>query len=152
MQQDSIISVLIGLVGACDSNSKSENTDRLILAALTLNCCDEAKIIEQLRAEKNVISPNCATCQTPCGNTSDYDMSRIYYAAPTIRDLKQKVLAEIRQLATDYLQNGVTLTDENTAIFYKSLSYVSYDLKEQTLLDLLAEIQRTKLQMGWGNQ
>ncbi|MCH5151984.1 MAG: hypothetical protein J1F65_04945 [Clostridiales bacterium] len=149
MQQDNIISVLIGLVGACNNNAKTENTDRLILTALAApDGSNETQLIEQLRAEKNIIAPDCATCSTPCGNTSDYDMKRMYNAEPTIRDLKQRVLAEIRQLATSLLQNDVTLTDGNTSIFYKTLSYVSYDLKEQTLLELLTEIQRTKLQMG----
>ena len=149
MQQDSIISVLIGLVGACNNNAKTENTDRLILTALAApDGSNETQLIERLRAEKNIIAPDCVTCATPCGNTTDYDVSRIYNAEPNIRDLKLRVLAEIRQLAASFLQNGVMPTDENTAIFYKSLSYVSYDLQEQTLLELLTEIQRTKLQMG----
>ena len=152
MQKDNIIGVLIGLVGACENNPKTENTDKLILTALASNESDDAKIIEQLRTEKNIISPGCATCATLCGNTSDYNMNRIYNAQLSLRDLKQQVLAEIRQLATDFLQSGVTLTDESMSIFYKSLSYVSYELKEQTLLELLTEIQQTKLQMGWENQ
>lgn len=28
-----------------------------------------------------MIAPDCAVCAMPCGNTSDYDMSRIYQAA-----------------------------------------------------------------------
>ena len=146
--QKEIISVLIGLVGACNSNPKTDNTDRLLLNALAfpLNGCDEQEIIAQLRAEKNVISPECATCATPCGNTSDFDMNGIDQSTE-ICTLKQQALAEICQMAAFILQNGIPLTEDVTSVFYKALSYVSYDLTEQTLRALLTEIQEKKLQM-----
>ena len=152
MQQDNVISALIGLVGACNNKPKTENTNGLVLSVLASSSDDsETDLIEQIRAEKNVIAPGCATCATPCGNTSDYNMSRIYNAEPTLRDLKLQALAEIRQLATNFLQKGASLTDENTHIFYKALSYVSYDVSEQTLNALIEEIQQTKLQFTDGN-
>ena len=148
MQNDTVISVLIGLVGACNNNPKTEETDELILTALSYsNGLEEKETIERIRAEKNRIAPGCAACATPCGNTSDYDINRLYSAEPTIRALKQQILTEISQLATCTLQHRVTLTDENMRIFYKALSYVSYDLTEQTLLELLEEIQRARLQI-----
>ena len=149
MQQDNVISVLIGLVGACNNNPKTPNTDSLILTALSFpsNGCNETELIQQIRAEKNTIAPGCATCATPCGNTSDYDMSKIYNADPTIRNLKQQVLTGICQLATVTRQKNVTPTYENMFLFYKALSYVSYELSEQTLNQLLAEIQQAKLQI-----
>ena len=139
--------MLIGLVGACNNNPKTEHTDNLVLTALSFpsNGRSESELIERIRAEKNAIAPNCATCATPCGNTSDYDVSRIYNAEPTVRDLKLQVLEQIRQLATYFLQNGITLTEENTFLFYKALSYVSYDVSEQTLVALLEEIKQAKL-------
>ena len=147
MQQDNVISVLIGLVGACNNNPKRENTDKVVLTALAFPACGytESEVIAQIRAEKNVISPDCATCATPCGNTSDYDMSRIYNAEPAVRDLKQQVLTEICQFATCAFQKGVTLTEESTSLLYKALAYVGYDVSVQTLRLLLAEIQQTKL-------
>lgn len=140
--QQKVISVLIGLIGACNNNAKTENTDNVVLEALTCpESCSES-VIAKIRAEKHAISPGCAACATPCGNTSDYDFSRIYNAEPKIRDIKQRILAEICQLATIILQNGIAATDENTRVFYKALAYVSYDLSEQTLLALLEEIHQ----------
>lgn len=34
MKEDKIISALIGLVGACSNNPKTDNTDRLVIKAL----------------------------------------------------------------------------------------------------------------------
>ena len=156
MQQDRIISALIGLVGACNNNSKTENTDSLVLRALSFpsDGSSETELLEQIREEKNTISPGCATCATPCGNTSDYDMSRIHNAEPIVRDLKQQALESIRQFATFIVQNGITPTEQDLLLFYKVLSYVSYDLKEQTLLALIEEIDRAKTktqEMAWND-
>ena len=73
MLSDKIISVLIGLVGACSSNPKTQNTDAVVIRALALSAErseeSENKIVSEIVAEKNVIAPNCAVCATPCGNT-----------------------------------------------------------------------------------
>ena len=38
---------------------------------------DESEIVDLIHKEKFKISPNCATCQFPCGNTSDYDIMKV---------------------------------------------------------------------------
>lgn len=55
LQQERIISVLIGLVGACNSNSKTENTDCVVITALTYPSCELSaeELIEKIRAEKD---------------------------------------------------------------------------------------------------
>ena len=85
MIEDRIISVLIGLVRACNNNPKTAATDSLVVKALAFpllcpNCGDKAvnEIIDEIRTEKNSVAPGCAVCTAPCGNTSDYDMRRIY--------------------------------------------------------------------------
>ena len=87
MIEDRIISVLIGLVRACNNNPKTAATDSLVVKALAFpllrpNCGDKAvnEIIDEIRTEKNSVAPGCAVCIAPCGNTSDYDMRRIYEA------------------------------------------------------------------------
>ena len=143
MPQEKVISALVGLVGACNNNPKTENTDMLILNALSAST-DSEKWVDAIHAEKFLISPGCATCATPCGNTSDYDMDRIHSAPSEVRNLKQKIMVEICKLATCISQNSVAKTDENMPLFYKTLSYVGYDVSEQTLLALLEEIQTAK--------
>lgn len=55
----------------------------------------------EIHTEKYTIVPNCAVCQTPCENTSDYDMNRIYNAEADVRDLKLKMLSVLKELAAD---------------------------------------------------
>ena len=145
MQKDRIISALIGLVGACNNNPKTENTDHIVLKALAfpaenLESSEDAfqNMMEEIYKEKNAVAPGCATCAMPCGNTSDYDMSRIYNAKEEIRKTKLKILAELQELAVS--ENPVS----DTEIFYKALSYVSYDMEKEALLILLEELVEMK--------
>lgn len=152
MEDDKIISALIGLIGACNNNPKTENTDKVIIKALALpvfqsETSDEnlRTLIEEIYTEKYTVAPGCATCQTPCGNTSDYDMNRIYDAEADIRDLKLKILSALKELATELysLQKWDTVPVESMDIFYKALLYVSFDMEREGLLTFLNEVQET---------
>lgn len=85
MQGDSIISALIGLVGAVSNNGKTEQTDRVIREAFLCltDAGSEEEMVQKIHAEKFIIAPDCATCLNPCGNTSDYDMAQFYAADAT---------------------------------------------------------------------
>ena len=148
MISNRIISVLIGLVGACNSNPKAQNTDAVIIKALALSAeCSEGsekEIVGEIIAEKNVIAPNCAYCATPCGNTSNYDMDRIYGADESIRDAKLSILAEVQKLSADLYHHGTQkLSDETVTVIYKALSYISYDIDEKSLTIMLEEVKET---------
>ena len=132
--EDRIISALVGLVGACGSNPKTENTDSVLMSALSAQPGDAAALAA-IYAEKNAVSPGCATCAMPCGNTSDYDMGRIYAAPAEIRDLKLRIIARLRQTARN-IGSGA-----DCGIFYKALTYISLDLPESELQRLLEEIE-----------
>ena len=121
LKEDKIISALIGLVGACDNNPKTENTDRLVIKALASASNPDTvnDIVDEIRKEKNLISPGCAVCKMPCGNTSDYDMSRIYNAEDEIRNAKLHILSEIRETAEYIYQNEVVLSEAETEFFIK---------------------------------
>jgi hydroxylamine reductase len=145
LREEKIISALIGLAGACNNNPKSENTDSIMaesLAFALLNPdCDEKAIltqVEKIYAEKKVIAPNCADCKFPCGNTSDYDMNRIYSADEDIRKLKLKVLYLLEKIAEKAFRNTNTADCE---VFYKTLSLISYDLTEERLCKLADETE-----------
>ena len=152
MEDNKIISALIGLVGACNNNPKTENTDRVIIKALAFpmawpEASDETflALIEEIHAEKYTIAPNCADCQTPCGNTFDYDMNRIYETEADIRDLKLKMIAALRELAADFsgYQDSGALSSDSMEIFYKVLSYISFDMDKNSLVTFWNEIQET---------
>lgn len=152
MEEDKIIGALIGLVGACNNNPKTENTDRVIIKALAFplsqsELSDEnlQTLIEEIYEEKLTVAPGCATCQTPCGNTSDYDMNRIYDAEADIRDLKLKILSALKELAAEIYSLPIRdmMPVESMEIFYKALSYVSFDMEREGLLTFWNEVQET---------
>lgn len=150
MKEDKIISALIGLVGACNNNPKTAATDSLVIRTLAFPLlCPEyddlalRKIVEEIYAEKNSVAPGCVVCQAPCGNTSDYDMHRIYEADDGIRKVKLQILEKLRKLAAYVCRNQESerMPYTDSAFFYKALSYVSYDQDEAALLELLDEAE-----------
>lgn len=153
MKEDGIISALIGLVGACSNNPKTADTDSLVIKSLAFPViCPESedkelkKIIDDIHLEKNVIAPGCAICTAPCGNTSDYDMRRIYEAEDAIRKAKLQILEKLEKLAaTIYCRHkSEIISSADIGFFYKALSYVSFDIGESNLLALLNEAENVE--------
>lgn len=159
MREDKIISALIGLVGACNNNPKTADTDNLVIRALAFPLlCPEhddkalRELIDEIYAEKNSVAPGCAVCTAPCGNTSDYDMRRIYEASDEIRKVKIRILEKLRKLAAYICRNQesgrIPYTDKG--FFYKALSYVSYDIEEEVLLGLMDEAEKIEQNLKSG--
>ena len=148
MRSDNVISALIGLIGACSNNPKTPETDSIVLNALVFSsdceCSEkEQKMTDAVRREKFSISPNCASCAMPCGNTSDYDMNRIYDAPDDIREAKIKLIDAVSALAARICDNGEKPSQSTMDAIFKALTYVALDLpaKEFTAItDELAEI------------
>lgn len=151
--EDRIISVLIGLVRACENNPKTEHTDHLLIKALAFTPSapdhSEAEItslINEIRAEKNRVAPGCALCAAPCGNTSDYDMSRIAACGEDARRLKLRILSELHDIAARTAQ----FAESETALLYKALSFVSYEMEREDLDALLVELRTLKNKVEGG--
>ena len=150
MRDDKIISALIGLVGACENNPKTSDTDRLVIKALAFPQLspehdDRAlgKIVDHIYLEKYAVAPGCATCAAPCGNTSDYDMRRIYEADDGIRNVKLQILEKLGNLAV-YACRGQEAQRSpriDHRFFYKALAFVSYDRDEADLIEILDEAE-----------
>lgn len=151
MREDRIISALIGLVGACSNNHKTAETDSLVIRALAFPLLrpeydDEAlrEIVDEIYSEKNSVAPGCSLCAAPCGNTSDYDMCRIYEADEKIRKVKLQILKKLQKLAA-YVwcnQESGKILYTDSGFFYKALSYVSYDMDEADLIGILDEVEK----------
>lgn len=143
---EKIIGALIGLAGAVNNGAKTENADALVIKALAFSPSSERsakEITDEIHAEKNRISPGCATCVSPCGNTSDYDMSLILGAEDEIGLLKKQVISELQKAAR--LIGGKRQASENEMIvFYRALLYLKYDLDKEDFLKLLEEIERIR--------
>lgn len=151
MRITEIISALCGLAGACGNNPKTANTDALVIKALASPILDPGMSDEQIdliaseiRAEKFAVSPGCAVCEFPCGNTSDYNTDRIYTSSPEIRELKLNVLTELLRAAASIYNSQTPPSDID--IIYKALSYISYDLDADTYRGLLSEISAFQAQ------
>lgn len=157
MKEEKIISVLIGLIGACNNNPKTGVTDELIIKSLAfpltypdLNDDKILELINEIRSEKYTIAPGCAVCTSPCGNTSDYDMSRIYNAKDGICEIKLQILSKLQKLAAhEYLcQKSGEKSEIDIQFFYRALSLISYDIEKETLLALLEETENIEISIG----
>ena len=134
MQGDSIISALIGLVGAVSNNGKTEQTDRVIREAFLClkDVGSEEEMVQKIHAEKFIIAPDCATCLTPCGNTSDYDRAQFYAADANVIAAKRDMIETICK-KMGLLQN----IPEDV---YQGIAYLGYDLEPEAYTQIQQKI------------
>ena len=144
-----VLSALIGLCGAVSNNGKTENTDRVVLEAILSQEPENA--IQRIHEEKYRISPDCASCPAPCGNTSDGDLSRWNEAPEHIRRLKEEVMAGLDRMAEGRAKSMTenlcrTQEPEVPEVVYRAISWLGYvslnfELGEETGRELLEEIK-----------
>lgn len=127
------LSALIGLCGAVGNNGKTENTDAIVREALF--CAEDFDLRSKIQQEKFEISPNCATCTFPCGNTSDFPMEAFDLWDENQCLLKEEIYKEILRIMKTVQPDGV-LPD----VIYKAISYIGYDLSESSHRKLLEEL------------
>lgn len=139
-----IVSTLVGLAGACGNNGKTEQTDAVVLHAL-LNCYapeDGDTIVAAITREKYSISPNCETCLTPCGNTSDYAME-LFHEDKELKTIKEELMKATVALATRLHNAGKTELPEE---IYQAISYFGYALSVDSYTDLIQILNRMEVQ------
>lgn len=152
--QDKLTGALIGLAKACETNQKTENTDRILIEGLfttitNVNFNDETlrEMIDRVHAEKAAVAPGCSACAARCGNTDDYDVQQIWDAQEDIRSLKSLILFGIRGMAA-YAYHADVLgyrDEEVNTFFYKALSVISHDLGMEALLPVVMEVGEKNL-------
>ena len=141
---------MIGLVGAVSNNGKTENTDRVVAEALAAE--DSEETLQRIHEEKFRIAPDCATCLTPCGNTSDFDMDRFDAGSEKIISLKQELIHTLQEyvLQTNALQTGVLQDCSSSNSFelsdtvYQSIAYLGYDMEEDAYRELIDELRQER--------
>lgn len=135
MKGAKVLSALIGFMGAVSNNGKTEQTDSIVQEALArlfqLNAEEEEAMVARIHEEKYQISPNCATCKTPCGNTTDYDMEKFTQGDKTVQQAK----IELLNTMVNYLQKH-PITDS----IYRGIAYLGYDLDVRSYKSLIEEI------------
>ena len=128
-----VLSALIGLCGAVSNNGKTENTDRVVLEAILSQEPENA--VQRIHEEKYRISPDCASCPTPCGNTSDGDLSRWNEAPESVRKRKEEVMASLERMAFAMAESRAKATVENLCgtqeltvpdVVYRAISWLGY--------------------------
>lgn len=118
--KDKLVGVLVGLARATEGKTVSPSTFALIAKSLRALClcdmgsCGKEKIVqckdgavqdkiifekdilllvEEVRAEKNRLVPDCASCKNPCGHNDDYDASKIEQSCPQVCSAKKELLS-----------------------------------------------------------
>ena len=83
----------------------------------------------------------CETCAARCGNSDDYDLSKLYYAPDEIRELKLAILHKIQKMSKDAivkLRSG-NLDEQTLIYFHKCLFVISEDWDTTQLSEVLHE-------------
>lgn len=152
--QDELTGALIGLARACAGNPKTENTDQIIIdglfATLTnVNFNDETlrSLIGRVNGEKTIVVPGCSACGSPCKDTENYDMEKLWNDKEDIRSLKSLILFGIRGVAA-YAYHAAVLgykDEEVNNFFYKALSAIAEDWGMEELLPLVMETGKVNL-------
>ena len=128
-----ILSALIGLCGAVSNNGKTENTDLVVPEAILSKEPEDA--VRRIHEEKYKISPDCASCPTPCGNTSDGDLSHWNEAPESVRKRKEEVMASLERMAFAMAESRAKATVENLCgtqeltapdVVYRAISWLGY--------------------------
>ena len=151
--QDELTGALIGLARACENNPYDASVTDIIAEGLfatitNVNLNDEIirEMTEKVRKKKYEVVPNCRVCTAKCGNTDDYDVTRIRNEADDIRSLKSLILCCIKGMAADlYHANLLGYRDNTVYDFYiKALCILSYDLNKEELLKVVTEAEEVK--------
>lgn len=136
--RDALLGALSGLARATTSEPKTEDTDQVLCAGLRLAAdpaADEAALQRMLaivHTEKHRVAPNCATCAMPCGNTTDYEMARLWAAPEPVRRCKLQLLVHLFALARHRPQTSDTLFT-----LYQGLFALAEDWDEEQLLPIV---------------
>lgn len=133
MQGEKIVSALIGLSGAVQNNGMDRTTEEVIIKALlSLEGDNIDEIYNLIVEDKFRISPNCRTCDMPCGNTSDYDMEKFHKLSPVIKETKEELL----KAAVSYVKKYGMVSDA----VLKGIAFLGYELDLDMYLDQIKEI------------
>ena len=104
--RDKLLGALVGLARASESKEISESAGAAYVDGLKLAFSEENVIrqhaeamIDRLHQEKNLMAPDCAACQYPCGRTFDYDMEEVYGASERLRNAKLELFAVLANVA-----------------------------------------------------
>ena len=153
--QDELIGALVGLSRATDGGMQATpEVWQLMIEGLSTTVTNVnfnektiREMIGRVRAEKTRLAPDCSSCASPCGRTSDYDMSLLWNAEENIRNLKSLILFGVRGMAA-YAHHAMVLgytDDEINRFFGKALFAIGEDWGMEELLPVVMEVGEKNL-------
>lgn len=146
--KNELTGALIGLANACGNNPPTENTNKLILKGLiatiptsSITAEELHSLIDEVREDKFSVVPNCRYCESPCENTSDYNMQNLLEENEHNQALKNLILLILRGIATNAYQAFLSGHEDADvyAYLHKGLSFISFRLDSNMLSDLILE-------------
>ena len=148
MRGMSVLSALIGLSGAVGSNGKKDNTDLVVAKALLLissegsnDVTQEFDMVKAIKTEKYLVSPGCEFCSSPCGNTSDYDLTAFENQSSEVKKAKAEIMDILNAYASALLNDVNNKTIELSPMVYKGIDYLGYDLTINYFNDFISELK-----------
>ncbi len=155
--QDKLTGALIGLARAAEGSAHlvTDATYRLVMEGLfttvtNVNFNNEtiSALLDKVEAEKNRLVPDCSSCASTCGRTTDYNMEALWSANEDIRSLKSLILFGIRGLAA-YAYHAAVLgyqEDEINRFLLKALFAIGMeDWGMDELLPIVLEVGEVNL-------
>ena len=126
-----LLGALVGLSRASEEKELLKSTADAMLLGLAMVCGDPEPsnentashsmevMIGRIHKEKLLMSPDCASCQCPCGRTDDYDMNEVLYSSESLREAKLELLDLLGQLAVSSVPSETStaeMIDPETAL------------------------------------
>lgn len=143
--QDELTGALIGLARVCSSSPRTEDTDRMIMeglfATVTNVNFNEETLLDLIRRVNEERGKLASGCGSPCGNTDNYHMERLWNAQEDIRSLKSLILFGIRGMAA-YAYHAMVLGRTSSKVndfFCKALYALAEDWGMDELLPIVLE-------------
>ena len=103
---------------------------------------DIEQMLMQIHAERDLISPGCATCEAKCGNTDDYDMTKLHVQPEELQKEKRALMETLMRhaaAAEHALENGFDLVKTGET-WLKGIAYLSYALETNAYRDMRKEL------------
>lgn len=137
-----LMGALIGLARATEGNEHLITPEVTAVVAACLTATDPEHMtlcLNRVAEEKRKMVPDCFYCASPCGRTSDYDISRLQTAAPEVRQLKAQLLEDLRRLAP-------VVAEKDSLVIYKVLIAVGIDeFSVEELLPIAQELRSLEI-------
>ncbi len=145
-QRDILLGTLVALARSTVNEPKTEDTDRVLASGLRLAANPDADadalagMVKIAETEKHRVAPNCATCTMRCGNTDNYDLTRLWSAPKETQQLKLRMLDCVFQ----FVQLRRRPDADTQAIIDQDLFVLAEDWDEDLLLPV---VQRAEAQL-----